>query len=208
MNAEDRLKYFRAKITELSGSGKRVVSTRRNGIYSSFTIPALADMKAVRDTKLRFDDFKVPASLEGKTFLDVGSNVGPVSFEAAIRGAKVIGLEYRDDRVQLCRKMAEYFALDCEFYTADFNDSTTIYTRSDIVWCTSVDEYINDVPEFYRQLRQATSDTLYFESNVQRNWDEIDVYTLMHEVGFNSCRYIGNGHSGGISRKRKLFICR
>ncbi len=167
-------------------------------------------MIAVRDTMKRFDDFIIPPLLAGKTFLDLGANVGAVAFEAAKRGAKVTGVEFRDDRVSLCNVIAESFGLRAKFYQADFNAPPEIedpvwYVPHDIVLCCSVDEYINDVPRFYVMLRELTKETLYLECNVQRGQDVQDTLDLLRRAGFSKVGYLGSGHSGGISRKRKIY---
>lgn len=206
------------EITNLSGSGRRVVPTRRHGIYSSFTLDGLDDMIAVRDTKRRFYEFGIPDDLTGKTFLDLGCNVGAMSFEAARRGAIVTGVEYREDRVYLCNVIASKWNLDAKFYQADFNgkdpngvvyfpteDMNKWCKPHDIVMCCSVDEYINDLESFYAMLRDLCSDQLYFECNVQHGQNIEDTIAILERAGFPIVTYLGSGHSGGISRKRKIY---
>lgn len=207
------LKQIRDHITTLSGSGKRVVTTRRHGIYSTFTLPGLDDMVGVRDTAVRYKDFGVDDSLEGALVLDVGSNVGAMIFEAARRGAReVTGLEFRQDRVDLCAVIAEHFGYRARFYQTDFNativDKPIWYEQYDVVFCCSVDEYIDDLESFYNFLFEVTGDRLYFESNLQHDFDEADIMAMLVRAGFKDVNYIGNGHSGGIARKRKLFTAR
>jgi 2-polyprenyl-3-methyl-5-hydroxy-6-metoxy-1,4-benzoquinol methylase len=209
------LEEIRSHITELSGSGKRVApGARRHGIYSTFTLPGLDDMPAVRDTKQRFDDFGVPERLDGKLVIDVGCNVGATAFEFARRGAAVVGVEYREDRVALCQAINEHFDLGATFYQADFNalnslddlkDQQWFTWVYDIVWCSSVDEYIDNLPFFYGMLRKMCRDQLYFESNLQVKDSDLLAHCFLNDAGFKDVVYVGNGHSGGISRKRKLF---
>ncbi len=206
------LEEIRNTIKYLSGSGKRVVSTRRNGIYSSFTLEGLDDILAVRDTSQRFADFGIPVDLTGKTFLDIGSNVGAMSFEAARRGAIVTGLEYRDDRVALCQTIAKRYDFDSLFYQVDLNNGEptgpwrTEGVLYDYVLCCSVDEYISDIEWFYDLLYGLSYNVIYLESNRQKISDLEDVTIgILQRHGFKNAEYLGNGHSGGIGRKRKLF---
>jgi len=199
-------------ITDLSGSGINLAKGRRkNGIYSTYTIPELSDMKAVRSTQIRYSDFNVPADLTGKTFLDLGCNVGTMSFEARRRGALVTGVEYREDRVTLCRIIARYFQMDgMEFHVANFNSLTgkePWRQEHDIVLCCSVDEYMHDRQSFYNMLFELTGETLYLECNVQRGQSvDMTIMMLVH-AGFKypNIKHLGNGHSGGISRKRIIY---
>lgn len=224
-NRKVDIEWIRSILTELSGSGKSINPTaRRHGLYSTMTLPGLDDMQAVRDTLKRFDDFDVPEDLTGKTVLDLGANVGAVSFEAAIRGAsRVIGAEYRDDRVSLCNIIAKYFDLNdhVKFFPADFNEGKQRLkfgpdepppekpwrVSSDIVFCCSVDEYILDRLKFYKMLFEVTNETLYLESNVQRGQSIDMTVVMLSSAGFDleNISHLGNGHSGGISRKRILF---
>ena len=209
------LEEIRSEIKRLSGSGKRVVGTRLHGIYSSFTLPGLDDMMAVRDTKKRFDDFGIPENLFPKTFLDLGANVGAMAFEAANRGAQVIGLEYREDRVRLCEAIANMFAtpIQSRFFRADFNDPDIenhiplLFGKPyDIVLCCSVDEYISNVQSFYNLLRKVCRETLYFECNRQRDQDTYDTINMLKTAGFHDVTFLGNGHSGGSLFYRQVEI--
>lgn len=203
---------IREELTALSGSGKRLSTQRRNGLYSSITIDDFEDMKAVRDTKKRFADFGVPDILLGKTVLDLGSNVGAMSFEAAIRGATVDGVEFNNDRVALCNLIATQYELNAMFYQVDFNLDTLEqyewHKPHDIVLCSSVDEYIENIPAFYMTMRILCKETLYFECNVQKGQSVQDTVNLLTEAGFHDVHYLGNGNSGGISRKRKIYSAR
>lgn len=233
------IKDIRDTIVELSGSGKRVApGARRHGIYCSFTLPGLDDMEAVRDTRQRFRDYGFAEPTEDvredelcdKRVIDVGCNVGAIAFEFARRGAIVTGVEYRDDRVALCRAIARQFNYqDSRFEQADLNDLIRLnpidnvpmrpswYESYDVVWCASVDEYIGpkEHPQerddmrlyFYRMLRHLTAPggRCYLESNLQEAGSKFTVESELSHAGFD-VKYVGDGHSGGIARKRKLFV--
>jgi len=207
-----QLSQLRSDLARLSGSGKNLSTQRRHGIYSTITIDGFDDMPALRDTMKRFSDFNIPKSLEGLTVMDVGSNVGALSFEAARRGASVVGLEYRRDRVDLCDAIAKHTGLDAGFYRCDLQNMTeedvpldVWQIEYDIVMCCSVDEYIRDRQWFYQTLREHTKLTLYLESNVQRDQSMMETIAMLYQAGFANVKYLGNGHSGGIARRRKLF---
>ncbi len=219
---DQQLLDIRASIVELSGSGKRVApGARRHGIYSTFTLPGLDDMAAVRNTMTRFRDFGLvlregddPEPLRGKTVIDVGSNVGATAFEFCRRGASVVGLEYRDDRVALCNVIARRWELDATFAQVDLNvplgPRDWGSRRYDIVWSSSVDEYIDDLEPFYEMLHDLCGGVLYLESNLQGKGlsDPENVLAILERSGFVDAVYLGNGNSGGISRKRKLYRAR
>jgi hypothetical protein len=107
------LPEIRSQISHMSGGGKKLMPNRReNGIYTSVTLPGLDDMVAVRDSRVRVTEFLGGADvrLDGKTFIDIGANVGGMLFEFARRGAICTGVEFRDDRVQLMRSIANYYS--------------------------------------------------------------------------------------------------
>jgi len=204
---------LRAEFVRLSGSGKRVVpAARGHGIYSSVTLPGLDDMVAVRDTAQRYADFGVPESLAGKTFLDLGSNVGAMTFEATRRGASVTGVEFREDRVALCTRVAQLYGLEAKFYHANFNDlddDPSEWRRSHhVVLCSSVDEYVDDLETFYAMIRDLCTEALYFECNVQSGQSVDDTTKMLTRAGFVGVEHLGNGNSGGIRRKRKIYRAR
>lgn len=205
------LDEIKQHIIYMSGSGKRLSSQRRHGIYSTFTLPGLHTMPGVRNTEKRFSDFGIPEDMHGCTFLDIGCNVGAMAFEAALRGADVMGIEYRSDRVALCRMIAKTYNLEdtCEFQQADLNALEGTEDWADVTYdyvlCSSVDAYIKDVPGFYRFLMTLTKRALYLESNIQRNNEQITTTLLLDQAFAGNVRYLGNGDSGGISRKRKLY---
>ncbi len=208
------LENIRARLTELSGSGRRLSSQRRHGLYTTLTLPGLSDMPAVRDTEIRFSDFGVPSDLSGVRLLDVGANVGAVALEAARRGASVVGLEWRQDRVDLANDIARLFGLDARFWQGDVTDarweeSPPEFWRDDFdaVVCCSVDEYVASPADLYETLRRRLriGGALYLESNVQRGQSASQTLAMLNVAGFCDIEYLGNGHSGGISRRRKLF---
>lgn len=202
---------LRKRIEILSGAGKRgFPGRRRRGIYTSWTLPGLDDIKALRDTDRRFDDFSISTDLSGLTAIDVGSNVGAFAVELARRGAAVTGIEYCVDRVILANEIASASALNAKFYQHDLRIAERglwdgLY---DLVVCCSVDEYIDDVDALYRFLRSLCGGTLYLESNIQRGAAVPDTVARLKDAGFVEVAYVGNGHSGGVSRKRKLFTAK
>lgn len=208
------IQEIRESLTALSGSGKKVVSTRRNGLYTSMTLPGLNDMLAVRDTLRRFADFGVPPTMNSLRVIDVGCNVGGMAFEFAQRGAFVTGVEYRADRVALCRLIAQHWNFTSRFFQSDFNDLDDQDQDQwmtpqwyDAVLCSSVDEYVTDVRSFYDMIVSLlkTEGILYFECNVQRDQSVEETIAMLKLAGLSSVEYLGSGHSGGISRKRKIY---
>lgn len=217
------IEFIREELKRTSGGGKRLAPGRRqNGLYCSMTLPGLDDMPAVRNTMERFAAFQVPDDLTGKTFMDIGSNVGAMALEAARRGATTTGLEYRDDRVSLCNVIARHYEMsNATFHVADFN--AIVSTREDededhqpgclgdvelqdFVLCSSVDRYVDDFVGFYRWLRSLTGGVCLFESDRQSGSVPLDVVMAdLMKAGF-SVDYLGTGPCPFL--RRKIFHLR
>lgn len=190
------LEDIRRRISILSNPSK---GPRQNGarrIYTSFTLPGLDDMVAKRDTMDRLRRFGVPADLSGKTAIDVGCNVGAVSFELARRGAVVAGVEYDAARVTLCTDIALEMRLNSCFDRMDLNAQSP-GGKWDIVWCSAVDQYIDDRAKFYRTLRSLCRETLYLESNDRKSHPAVELV----EAGFASVRPLGLSDGS-----RRMFV--
>jgi len=196
---------YRNWLEFLSGSGKRTGTYRIYGLYCSVNLPLFNDMPAVRDIEKRYKEFGID-KIEGSV-IDYGCNCGSLIFESFNHGATSgTGYEYSPSRVLFCNKVARRYGLNCKFYQYDLNIDLPHIT-ADYVFCCSVDEYINNVDLFYSHLRMSTKKKLFFECNIQRSVTvDLTVRRLM-TAGFKKVSYLGNGDSGGISRKRKIYIC-
>lgn len=196
-----------SEISRLSGGGKRLSSSARvHGIYSSFTVEPFDSIVAVRDTAKRFRDWGV--DVRACSVADFGCNVGALAVELAKQGArKVYGFEFNDERVELCRKLFEHLGLNGEFAVADFRlEVPKLKAPVDVVFCCSVDSYIDDWKSFYRGLAENALDKLCIESNRQ-DISMRATMTFLESLGFH-VQYRGKGDSGGISRRREMFYCR
>lgn len=197
-------KYRNTKkdLVSLSGSGKRT-HTIRSALYSS--MPMFPDTPAVRDTRKRFREFGID-QLDG-TVIDMGSNVGALSFLTLEYGAEsVVGFEYSWERVEFCNRLADDRA---RFIQVDFREHFP-NMQADYVFCCSVDEYFSKARrlQLYEHLRYMSKKTLFFECNVQRGQSVEDTINYLKTVGFESVEYLGSGDDGGISRKRRIYRCK
>lgn len=207
------LKELQDEMVRISGGGRRLSKNRTSGLYCSINLPDFHDMRFLRNITKRFIEFGIN-DLTGKTVIDVGSNVGAICWEAINVGAKkTFGYEFNHDRIVLCKKLADYYDLPCEFQEADFNaeQMPKCEEKADVVIACSVDVYLEDRPRFYKWVASLVKDdgVCYFESNVQGAAHTPKF--MAHELaraGFMSIKYLGNGDSGGNARKRKMYICK
>lgn len=137
-------------------------------LYGTYHFKGLdsKNQNAMRNTLKRYNFFGIPKSLDGLNVLDLGSNTGALSLEASRRGASVFGLEYNQERVDLCTEIA--YALDLEnieFKQCDFNKDWSLDKTFDIVFCCAVDRYLNDKNKLFESVKKYTKSICYLEVN-------------------------------------------
>ena len=77
----------------------------------------------IRDMQHRYEVIDFPKSFDGETVVDFGCSAGAICLEAKKRGAKrAIGLDYKDETVQVAKSLAKEMDLDVEFYTFNIDD--------------------------------------------------------------------------------------
>lgn len=188
----------------LSGGGKRS-GTRDFGLYCSINRPEFKDLYYIRDSVKRLNQFQ--GDFTNKTVIDIGSNIGALSFEIINRKAKnVIGYEYNPERVLFCNRYSFDNSLPAKFYQLDLN-ADTIDQSAQIILCCSVDDYIENVDEFYHNLASITEETLLLECNIKT---DVSVEDTIHRLGchgFSKINFLGSGDAGKVSKKRKIYKC-
>jgi len=77
----------------------------------------------IRDMDHRFKVIQFPESFDGETVIDFGCSVGAVCLEAKKRGAKrVVGLDYKEETIEVAKQVAKEYNLDIEFYTFNIDN--------------------------------------------------------------------------------------
>ena len=77
----------------------------------------------IRDMNHRYDIIQFPKSFDGETVIDFGCSAGAICLDAKKRGAKrVVGLDYKDETIQVAKSLAKEMGLDVEFYTFNIDD--------------------------------------------------------------------------------------
>ena len=209
------------KLIEVSGPHTKIADNtnrKRDGvdIYGSYHFEDFHYTNAQRNTLVRFDEFEVPADLSNRSVVDIGSNLGSLSFECLRRGAtRVTGLEFCVERVECCRQLAEFLDVDdrCEFRPVDLNQYLGFPEREaelrencgrpDVVFCCAVDAYV-DRDRLYEFVAQLAAETCYFETNAKI---EVAEFTnIMREAGFESIRLLGTSRSDkGFGRRSYIL---
>lgn len=199
-----------------SGPHTRIDNISKNltghDIYGSYHFEKFNKTDALRNTLLRFEEFQIPQSLEGKTIFDIGSCLGSLSFECARRNSySVKGFEYCNERVNVCTKLATYLNLDnIYFYQADVDilsknvtEFINNYGIADIVFCCALDAYVN-IDRLYKMIADITIETCYFETNSNITDDEF--MEKMMQNGFNSITILGMSKSDAGYGRRSYIL--
>jgi hypothetical protein len=77
----------------------------------------------IRDMEHRYEVIQFPKSFDGETVIDFGCSVGAICLDAKKRGAKrVVGLDYKEETIQVAKGLAKEMDLDVEFYTFNIDD--------------------------------------------------------------------------------------
>ena len=81
-----------------------------------------SSLPGIRNMEHRYDIINFPKSFKGETILDIGCSIGMICLDAKRRGAKrVVGIDYKQETIEVAKKLASEVELDVEFYTFDIN---------------------------------------------------------------------------------------
>ena len=125
----------------------------------------------------------IPASLTGKSVLDIGCNAGFYSLEMKRRGAeRVLGIDTDERYLRQARFAAEFSSLDIEFRCMPVWDVATLGERFDLVIFMGVFYHLRH-PLLALDLihEHVASDMLLFQS-MQRGSDEIAEVAEDYEI--------------------------
>ncbi|MDX1429678.1 MAG: methyltransferase domain-containing protein [Rhodothermales bacterium] len=197
---------LRKELTAVSGYklGKRF--DRGGLVYQTFHHPRFELKKGQRNVAARFLAMRV-GNLKGKTVLDLGANLGSVSIQACLHGARqVTAVEADASRVQVARKIAAVTGLHrkIEFVTNDVNDYLRKAHGHDVVLCLALDAWVDDPQLLYRRAAATTKRILYLETNRLRRRSEVE--PIFRNLGFRTVKYLGTTESEDAFGTRRLLF--
>jgi len=132
--------------------------------------PRTSDLK---DVKKRWELYKLPEDLTGKSFLDVGCWTGGFCVETVNRNAEyVLGIDMvQSPMVQKYAKKYDFDFLVCDLFGNKFLE----LPRFDIVFCAGVLYHVEDPVSFLFRLKNRTKEMLVLET-------EVAVYTDLQNI--------------------------
>ncbi|VBB19020.1 hypothetical protein YASMINEVIRUS_1552 [Yasminevirus sp. GU-2018] len=204
------LMRFSGPHTDLGKVSKTLTG---HDIYGSYHLEGFTKTNALRNTQVRFDEFLVPDSLEGKKVFDIGCCLGSLSFECARRKcSSVTGFEYCNERVNVCNKLAKHLNLNnIQFIQSDINEKSKDvdsfiknHGTADIVFCCALDAYV-DKERLYSFVSKISKDVCFFETN---SGIDVDTFiSIMKGHGFEQIVHLGTSKSD-IGYGRRSYIMR
>lgn len=92
--------------------------------------------------------FGVYSPEKGERVLDLGCGVGTFTFELASREVDVVGLDYADESIKICRELAEKLKLKADFQLADVADTGLESNSFDVIIAADLTEHL--YPEVFK----------------------------------------------------------
>lgn len=161
--------------------------------YGTLQLGEIAIGEAQRNCIRRFERFGMSGGdFGGKKVLDLGANIGAMSFQAMAHGAcGCVGVEFDRSKVHLARKLAAYAGLKgVEFMQGDLDRiRVRRLPQSDIVLCLAVVGHLKRPHRLYSLLGRVTKDVVLFEGNAKTKVD--DVVRGLRQSGFRSVEFLG-----------------
>ena len=191
--------HFKKELNQVSKTfetkGKRH-TCQAGRIYCSFELPYLQveESEAQRNTERRFKQLGVTEDvLDGKTILDLGSNMGGVLFQAQSFGPRMsVGVEYDAEKVDVSQRIAAFNGLtSVSFMQRDIDRlNADDFDRSfDVVFCLAIEKHLQKPNRLYSLLSQLCSGVVFFEGNSSTDPDEVRRRLL--DSGFSQVDYLG-----------------
>ena len=186
-------------------------------VYNTFDLKytKIDDSIGQRRIKKRLDNFYINLNaIQGKTVLDIGSNVGGILLEVhKFNPKKAKGLEYDTDKVNISNiiNSLNYSDNNLEFCQMDV-ESSQFYDefneKFEVVFCLAVIEHLKYKEKFISKLSDLCKSVLYFEGNANSNIEFLTNQLIIN--GFNTVEFIGmsNDEVNINNNNRPLFIAK
>ena len=150
--------------------------------------------------------FEIYTPGKGERVLDLGCGVGTFSLELAKMGIEVVGLDYSEESISICRRLTEEMNLKANYVLADVTSTGLEANSFDVIICADLVEHLYDavfgrlIVEARRLLRSTGKFLIWapnpghlFECLKQRN---IILKRDEGHVGYRSLRQIKEALAG------------
>ena len=187
---------FEGRASSGGAIGSRRHQCKSNRIYGSFRLPGflVSAEEAQRDSAKRFAKFSIqPSDISGFSLLDLGSNIGAMTFCAqAMDPVRSLGIEYDKKKVETSQRISSFGGLrNVEFRQGDIDRISTadLGGQWDVVFCLAIESHVKDEEHLYSLLSEVTGRVLFFEGN--GGCDIAAVTARLRRGGFREIRELG-----------------
>jgi len=159
-----------------------------------------------RDMGHRYEIMEFPESLEGKSVLDIGCNLGRICLDAEKRGAeRAVGIDYRDDVISAMKFHLRDVASKVELHTFDINDGADALrpligdSPFNYVCVLSIWSHV-DQEKLWEIVNMYCSDVCYFEDNSPSRVKSLEriEQILRANLRFSSLEFLGYTTDRGV----------
>ena len=159
-----------------------------------------------RDMGHRYGVMEFPQSLDGKSVLDIGCNLGRICLDAEKRGAeRIVGIDYREDVINAMRTYLRNNASKVALYTFDINDGADALGKMigessfDYVFVLSIWSHV-DQGKLWEIINKFCSHVCYFEDNAPSRVKSLESIerTLRESLKFSSMEFLGYTTDRGV----------
>jgi SAM-dependent methyltransferase len=183
---------------------KELIKNTHFGKAKKQPYQTIGELHGSRDMEYRYEFMGLPESMEGKTVLDIGCNVGMICMEAKNRGAsRVVGLDYDKKIITTAKKFFVENNCDVEFYNFNVNDGFDALQKLigvdkfDYVFALAIWGTVKK-PILWEMINYYCADTCWMEGhNKERGKEEEIRQELEDNLIFSNLEFLGNTEDRG-----------
>jgi len=186
--AERTLKFFKDGLKEVSEAINRLPKGMQYHELP-FEFKQKADRRFLKE---RIEMFESVYDFKGKKGIDLGCNIGGITFSLAIKGAKVLGLDNGKHFLDVANACEKYYNLGTEFVKADITDYC-LNNKKHYDFCVFVATWhwvlvkdgLKKATEVLKKISEDC-DVMFFETNFGHEIGLTGSENAMSDVGLDS----------------------
>jgi 2-polyprenyl-3-methyl-5-hydroxy-6-metoxy-1,4-benzoquinol methylase len=172
---------------------------------------AIGDLKGTRKTEFRYKFMNLPEDFEGKSVLDIGCNLGAMSYMAKQRGAgRVVGIDYNTTLLETSSSIFKRHNYDISLIGYDLNTQgfeplvkILREEKFDYIFALSIYHHVDDKKVLWNIINNYCSDICWFEGHKRNTKEELEK-ELLSNLHAKKIEFIGNIKD---HVRRSIFKC-
>lgn len=184
---------------------KELIKNTHFGEAKNQPYQTIGEFHGSRDMKYRYEFMGLPKSMEGKTVLDIGCNMGMICMEAKRRRAdRVVGIDYDKKVIKTAKKFFDQNSCDAELYHFNVNDGLEALKKLigddqfDYVFALAIWGTVKK-PILWEMINYYCTDICWMEGHNKENGKEEEIKKeLTENLMFSDLSFLGNTKDRGI----------